>query len=53
MGTRGPVFTIFMDAFLLGWGAILGYKTARRLWPSGEKVHMNTREAGAIWLKIL
>ena len=44
--------TIFTDASLQGWGAILGYKTARGLWPSGEEIQINARETQAIWLAI-
>ena len=41
MGPRGPEVTIFTDASLQGWGAILDYKTTHGLWPSGEKVQIN------------
>ena len=52
MGPRGPEVTIFTDASLKGWGAILDYKTARGVWPSGENLHINVRETETIWLAI-
>ena len=53
MGPREPRVTIFTDASLKGYGAILGYKTLSGLWPPEKAgTHINDLETEAIWLAI-
>ena len=52
MGPRGPEMTIYTDASLSGWGAVMGYNTARGVWPQGHKLHINVLEMMAIWLAL-
>ena len=53
MGPREPRVTIYTDASLKGYGAILGYKTLSGLWPPEKAgTHINDLETEAIWLAI-
>ena len=53
MGPREPRATIYTDASLKGYGAILGYKTLSGLWPPEKAgTHINDLETEAIWLAL-
>ena len=49
MGPKATESTIYTDASLLGWGAIMGQSTARGLWPDGPLPHINALEMEAVW----
>ena len=49
MGPRVLEATIYTDASLQGWGAIMGMITARGLWPRGHRIHINALEMEAVW----
>ena len=53
MGPRATEVTIYTDASLQGWGAIMGQNTARGLWPRGPKAHINALEMEAVWQALL
>ena len=49
MGPIAQEVTIYTDASLQGWGAIMGMNTARGLWAHGPRAHINALEMEAVW----
>ena len=52
MGPETAGRTTYTDASLQGWGAIMGYNTARGEWPGATTTHINVLELEAVWLAL-
>ena len=53
LGPKEPRVTLYTDACLKGYGAILGYKTFKGRWPPERAgFHINDLETEAIWLAL-
>ena len=51
--TKAQEVTIYTDASLQGWGAIMGLNTARGLWGQWPRPHINALEMEAVWKALL
>ena len=53
MGPKAREVTIYTDASLEGWGAIMGLNTARGLCGQWPRPHINALEMEAVWKALL